>query len=87
MHIFKTHVLEREFSVRGDLRGKSVFVVPKLLTSSIQLKQWQHGLLLTEKRKQLYCCSSSFGHRSRVYGIKCNRFFPDLDSSVLWGTG
>ena len=44
-------------------------------------------MLSTEKRKQLYCCSSSFGHRSRVYGIKCNRFFPDLDSNVLWGTG
>ena len=44
-------------------------------------------LLSTEKRKQLYCCSSFFGHRSWVYGIKYNQFFPDLDSSVLWGTG
>ena len=54
--IFKTHVLEREFSVRGDLhvcRVQTVFVVPKLLTSSIQLKQWQH--VCFQQRKESSC--------------------------------
>ena len=32
--VFKTHVLEREFSVRGDLRAKTVFVVEYLATQT-----------------------------------------------------
>ena len=53
MAIFKTHVLEREFSVRGNLCGKTVFVVDDLATSSIQLKQWQH--VCFQQRKESSC--------------------------------
>ena len=56
--IFKTHVLEREFSVDGKFRRgvacfMMVFVVHKLLTSSKRLKQWQH--LCFPQRKESSC--------------------------------